>query len=831
MRRILYAAVAVLALAGCQKGISEALETGLVFTSGSPATRTEWNGETIVWSAGDAISMAYSVSGNWVGPNLYPSKPLAQGGETAQFTVPGNFPQNLTGAHHFYALYPAVADTDFGDAPDVFTEVPEIQTPTDNSFDPKADLLAGDSVDDYRSLPDYPVPLKWTRLTAHADITLRNIGIQEAEEARYVTLQAQSGAELTGPVIVDLACPEDYASNGTPRLTVLTENVHIDKNNELHFWASILPVTVTELTVTLETDKATYRKTFSGISKTFTRNARNILGINMSGATRTPKQSYYTKVTAAPEDWTGDYLIVYEGESKAFNGALTKLDAVNNTVSVTIQDGRIRQTAEADAARFTISRSGTGYAIQSASGLYIGQTKNDNGLAASTTELVNTLSCDSGGDEIHVICSGAYLRYNSTENQKRFRYYKSSSYSGQKAIQLYRLDGTAGSGGNEEKPTVTTGDATGITQTKATLSATYTGNPTYGGIQWGSSPNALNDDHLAEYLTNGSFVVNLEDLGAGVTYYYRAYIGVMENGRYEFYYGEVRSFTTLEDGIVVGGSQPGWFEVPRMDIEKSGQYLVNATDPSLYYAWHICAGGEMAANGNAARNFTVCFSADHHVPMWVAAPLHSMYKGTGRHEAYKVDPKIPSGIQYKSTSTGGGCNKGHMLGSSDRNKTIDTNHQVYYYSNIAPQLSAGFNTGGGGWNLLEDFVDTQYCSDTLYVVIGCYFDTFTDGYGKTATPSTISFGGRNDVSNPTMFYYLLMRTKKGNSGKSLKDCTSDEIKCAAFVRTHTNDLKGQKVSSREMKSIAEMEQLTGFTFFPNVPNAPKSTFKASDWGL
>ena len=84
---------------------------------------------------------------------------------------------------------------------------------------------------------------------------------------------------------------------------------------------------------------------------------------------------------------------------------------------------------------------------------------------------------------------------------------------------------------------------------------------------------------------------------------------------------------------------------------------------------------------------------------------------------------------------------------------------------------------------------------------------------------------------PTMFYYLLMRTKSGNSGKSLKDCTADEIKCAAFVRTHTNDLKGQKVTSREMKSIADIERLTGFTFFPNVPNAPKSSFKASDWGL
>ena len=829
MKRFFYAIIAALALTGCQKTITDALEAGLVFTCEQPATRTEWNGETIIWSAGDAISMAYRVSGEWVGPNLYPSKPLAQGGETAQFTVPGNFTSPGTGVHRFYAIYPAVTETDFSDAPDVYTAVPEIQTPGTNSYDPAADIMAAES-DDYRSLPTTPVALRWTRITAHADITLKNIGILEAEEARYVTLQAQSGAELTGAVIIDLANPRDYASNGTPRLTVVTENVHIDKNNELHFWASILPVTVTELTVTLETDKATYRKTFSNISKTFTQNARNILGINMNGATRTPKEQCYVKVTSALTDWTGDYLIVNEDESKAFNGALPTLDVTGNTIDVTIDDAKIKKTAQADAARFTVSRSGNGYAIQAASGLYIGQSSNANGLVSSNTALVNSISYNASEKWVDILSSGgAYLRYNAGDGQKRFRYFKSGTYTAQKPVQLYKLDGAAG--GGTEDPSVTTGDASGITQTKASLSATYTGSPTYGGIEWGFSADALTNDTQAESLNNGTFVVNLEDLGAGVTYYYRAYIGVMEKGVYKFYYGQVRSFTTLQDGVVIGSHQPGWFEVPLMDIEKSGQYLVNATDPSLYYAWHICAGGEVAANGNDARNFTVCFSADHHAPMWVAAPLHSMFKGTGRHDAYQVDPKIPSSIQYKSKDTGGGCNKGHMLGSADRNKTVATNHQVFYYSNIAPQLSAGFNTGGGGWNILEDFVDTQYCSDTLYVVIGCYFDTYTDGYGMTATPSTISFGGRDDVSMPTMFYYLLMRTKSGNSGKSLKDCSADEIKCAAFVRTHTNDLKGQKVTSREMKSIADIEQLTGFTFFPNVPNAPKSSFRASDWGL
>ena len=171
-----------------------------------------------------------------------------------------------------------------------------------------------------------------------------------------------------------------------------------------------------------------------------------------------------------------------------------------------------------------------------------------------------------------------------------------------------------------------------------------------------------------------------------------------------------------------------------------------------------------------------------------------------------------------------------MLGSNERTSSTATNKQVFYYTNIAPQYNGTFNTGGGGWNILEDWVDVKVCSDTLYMVIGAYFDEFTDQRGNSEPPAKISFGGRSDVSRPTMFYYVLMRTKSGNTGKSLSKCTADEIMCAAFVRSHDTP-KSTAVSSQDMMSVSDLEKVTGFTYFPNVPHAPKSTYKASDWGL
>lgn len=152
----------------------------------------------------------------------------------------------------------------------------------------------------------------------------------------------------------------------------------------------------------------------------------------------------YVKVTSAPGDWSGDYLIVYEAGNVAFNGSLTTLDAASNTISVKITNGEIAADETTNAAKFTIAKSGTAYTVKSALGYYIGQTADANGLKSNkTTTYANDLTLNSDGS-VNVVSAKAYLRYNATSGQNRFRYYKSSSYSGQKAIALYKYTEAAG---------------------------------------------------------------------------------------------------------------------------------------------------------------------------------------------------------------------------------------------------------------------------------------------------------------------------------------------------------------------------------------------------
>ena len=85
----------------------------------------------------------------------------------------------------------------------------------------------------------------------------------------------------------------------------------------------------------------------------------------------------------------------------------------------------------------TFTYNSTDKTLKSKSGYYIGQTANDNGLKTDTsTKYTNTISFDESGNA-NIVSSGAYLRYNSNTDQSRFRYFKSSSYTNQKAVQLY----------------------------------------------------------------------------------------------------------------------------------------------------------------------------------------------------------------------------------------------------------------------------------------------------------------------------------------------------------------------------------------------------------
>lgn len=357
-------AAAAMALFACQKPevvqpeVSQEVN-GLFFASEKPVfddqTKTEWTGEFIQWSVGDKIRVAYTCDGVWQNADgtsesteesgsktakIYESKAITEAGSTAFFSVPGSFKGTAEGVYEFYGIYPSslVSGADIKYAPSVTITIPTAQTPTASSFDSAADVMASKS-QSYVGIPkegenNGPISLKWERLVAHGHFTLKNLAVEGEEDIQTITLTANADADMVGThyLYLDTYNVVKPNSNAAPNsITINARNLSIDSEGNVTFWASFLPCTWTSIDVKVETDKASYTRKIdlSSNQKTFAKNARNILAVNMASAIREVKSS-----TALP--------FVKDFSDKTGTNGITELDGFTVSGSVYNAAGAIR---------------------------------------------------------------------------------------------------------------------------------------------------------------------------------------------------------------------------------------------------------------------------------------------------------------------------------------------------------------------------------------------------------------------------------------------------------------------------------------------------------
>lgn len=95
-------------------------------------------------------------------------------------------------------------------------------------------------------------------------------------------------------------------------------------------------------------------------------------------------ESAYIKIDSEQEDWTGDYLIVYEQGSKAFNGSLIGNNLFKeNAADIEFSENKIALNKDTEQYEFRIEKYDDGYSIKSKSGYYIG-IKNGEGVVSKT---------------------------------------------------------------------------------------------------------------------------------------------------------------------------------------------------------------------------------------------------------------------------------------------------------------------------------------------------------------------------------------------------------------------------------------------------------------
>ena len=384
-------AATTLSFTACQKEVSSpAIEDELFslnFTSANPTTKTVADAvnKTILWEKGDKISIAYTVNGNWQNATgdattnkpakIYASNGLAAGGETAVFNISGDFNATATGVHQFYSVYPSscVKSTEIKFAPSVTMTIPGVQTPAENSFDAAADLMIGKATKTYNSLSEAQadkIPLLWQRIVSHADITLKGLqGLTENEVITTIVLTADADAKLVGDRWIDIQNGNILGPKPITNANILTingTNLKVNENN-VEFWAAVMPATVKSLNIVVETNKATYTRNIESCNIVFKQNARKGLNVDMSKVERVEKEE--------TPDYSGEWLIVDNEMKYACKNYST--GKFYTTYTLDTSNGLICETQELPNYKMVLTKIADNsakqglYTIQDSKGLYI----------------------------------------------------------------------------------------------------------------------------------------------------------------------------------------------------------------------------------------------------------------------------------------------------------------------------------------------------------------------------------------------------------------------------------------------------------------------------
>lgn len=319
------------------------------------------------------------------------------------------------------------------------------------------------------------------------------------------------------------------------------------------------------------------------------------------------------------------------------------------------------------------------------------------------------------------------------------------------------------------------------------------------------------------------FSKNISGLTAGREYYVRAFAVI--DGK--TWYSETVSVKTESSGAgAVSGARYTFSdccEFPATNVAEGTTTTsgYNSSYGDRWYATSTKTAGQTVVthtfnDGGFVRNYSMLYDAGKKCALWTACAFNSTTwkdANVGRNEKWGADPALPESDQPRlGSSYTGNYSRGHQIASGDRQTTKQQNTQAFYYSNMTPQNQT---LNGGNWAQLENAVQSHGNAtsgrDTLYMVTGPIFDS---GYSSTSDKS----GTKCPV--PSRYYKCLMKCSFNAAGEVTV------AKGVAYLTTG-NNASANTAYSNWVTTIDEIESITGFDFFTNVPKSLQDAAEAS----
>jgi endonuclease G len=194
-----------------------------------------------------------------------------------------------------------------------------------------------------------------------------------------------------------------------------------------------------------------------------------------------------------------------------------------------------------------------------------------------------------------------------------------------------------------------------------------------------------------------------------------------------------------------------------------------------------------------------------------------------RVDTFRPDPAVPVDWYRVSASDffGTGFDRGHMTPNADRDKetSIPINQATFLMSNMVPQAP---DNNRGPWANLENDLRTLLPANEIYVVSG---PAGIGGTGSSGFATTVANG---HVTVPAQTWKVALVLPKA-SGDDVSRVTASARTIAVIMPN------AQGIFSDDwhiyLKTVDEVEALTGYDFFANVEDAVEHSIEAGINGV
>ncbi|HKI36705.1 MAG TPA: DNA/RNA non-specific endonuclease [Gemmataceae bacterium] len=211
--------------------------------------------------------------------------------------------------------------------------------------------------------------------------------------------------------------------------------------------------------------------------------------------------------------------------------------------------------------------------------------------------------------------------------------------------------------------------------------------------------------------------------------------------------------------------------------------------------------------------YTLSYNATTRRPNWVCWRLRKADIGKAERGPFEPDPLLPKGFAKVTSHAydGSGFDRDHMCPAKDRSATQADCDATFFVTNVVPQSPA---SNQKGWERLEAYCrDLTHQGHVLYIACGPHG---TGGTGKDGYKEEIG-KGKVEVTVPAKVWKVVM---------VLPDEEAEPRKnTRAIAVIMPNDQTVAYDWAKYRVSVKDVEKLTGYKFFPNLPEEVAAALK------